>query len=155
PLHAEGRDGPGRPAGQRADARRRPRRAGEAGRAGIPPGGARRGIRRAGGVSGRRRSSPSAHGPRLTHALQRLTSGGISVEATAPEGRAMRSWIPAGVLTVALGCGVAAAASAWLPLPPACLPPPSGFEGPTVTVYLPEYRTEYREVQHVVNRCVP
>src|SRR3954451_5765351 len=62
----------------------------------------------------------------------------------------MRTWIAARLAAVALGLGVAGTATAWYPC---CTP--VAVEYRTVTCYRPEMRTELREVERTVYRCVP
>src|ERR1700758_4714413 len=79
-----------------------------------------------------------------------------SEEATvfACGGNLMRKLILTGVVALAVELGIlVGTASAWWPcgLPPL----PTRFEERTITYYRPELKTEYREVQRTVSRCVP
>jgi hypothetical protein len=66
--------------------------------------------------------------------------------------KSIAPYVGAAVVGAALG---AEPASACWPFLQSCLPPPVQFERRVITVFHPEYRTEYREVQHTVYHCVP
>src|SRR5258707_13312947 len=66
----------------------------------------------------------------------------------------MCKWMLAGVAAVLLGLGLAESAGAGWHCWQACSLPVQ-LEQRTVTCYRPEYRTEWREVERTVYRCVP
>src|SRR6266699_2314262 len=70
------------------------------------------------------------------------------------EVKAMCKWMLAGVAAVLLGMGLAESAGAGWHCWQTCSLPVQ-LEQRTVTCYRPEYRTEWREVERTVFRCVP
>ena len=66
----------------------------------------------------------------------------------------MQSCLRAGVVAILLGLGAAPTASAWWSCGQPCAPAVH-LEQQMVTCYRPEYRTEFREVERTVYRCVP
>src|SRR5262245_16457362 len=67
----------------------------------------------------------------------------------------MRGMVVACVAVLALGLGAVETSSAGWPCWSSCAPAPVQCQSQTITCYRPEYRTEWREVERTVYRCVP